>query len=245
MKQLLIVACGILLVLLPNCKKEQGPQVNDGLSIKILSPLDGDSIWNNVSTPVLIEATNDTGTVKVVNLYADYDHIQFIKNPPFESRITAGYYDSGGTVIITAIAEDDGGGKDTAEVECIIKDYKEPYLGAYSFKTIKRNNCFEPPIVDTIYHEGVVRSFIYDDNNIDLYPGIPSWTPSFRKVTVEFSPDQVTTPDVDEDGSMPMIFKSYYIREGSFIGTDSVSIYVRQGGQGANTTYSIRGKKKE
>lgn len=234
------IAAFFLFLALFSCNKEQ---VNSPPEVRFIQPAGNLLIEKDTVLKFLVEADDQDGEIKQVEFLINDYIVQWNHTPPYEYVWHDAKVDNPGVYSIKATAYDDEDATSTAEIEIEIYDYRASFLGDYQFTIITRHwQIGGPTTFDTAYYPGLVRRFVIEDNNDNLFVGDdPNENPN-QKITIQFLANRKITSIINSEGTLTTKSGYHYFHSGSFIHPDTLEFFVGGlGGLGQGYDYSVRG----
>lgn len=144
---------------------------------------------------------------------------------------------------IEVIAYDYSGLKNHVTRQIEINNYRNKYIGKYTFKIIDEQwRLGQATTSTTFYYEGEIRKFIPKDSDHDLYNGNSENENPLEKITIEFNNDTNITSLIDVNGRLTEKHQIHYCHSGGFQTNDTINFTVGcLGGLGGGNTYIVQG----
>lgn len=123
-------------------------------------------------------------------------------------------------------------------------NYRKAFYGDFSFTIIVYNWRMDTGSWwDTLYYEGLVRKYIPEDSDSDLFGPDDSEMNDSKRITIEVrNGDPFITPMIEESGLFFPLSGSHYYHQGLFTDHDHLNFSVTGlGGLGGGCDYYVTG----
>lgn len=224
-----------------SCNKKE--EIIDSPEVHIITPLNNSKIA--VGSTIIIEADpkDNDGLINHVELLVDGVSKQVFDKAPFQYEWKVQHMDVG-MHTIKFMAYDDMNATGASEIQIEVVDFRDAYLGNFSFTIITDSwQMWQPTTYDTSYFNGTIRCYDLTDSANDIYYSNDDTAENpDQKITIEFLPNQRITSLIDTNGVLVNKSGYHYHHGGQFLTDDSIAFYVSGlGGLGAGYNYSVKG----
>lgn len=232
-----------ILIIIISCEKEKN---NQDPTINFIEPDNNLVIEHDTILSIIVEANDEDGVVKKVELLINGTIVKAFDSPPYQYDWHDSKLENEGIYIIKAIAYDDKGASGETELSVEIKDFRTKYLGDFYFKVITESWMLgQPTSYDTSFYNGEIRRYELIDSENDLYTVDDSGENPNEKITIEFKQNTKITSLLNRDGSLISKSGYHYYHQGGFTDIDTIAFTIGGlGGLGGGWNYDIVGIRK-
>lgn len=208
-----------------SCDKEKN---NLNPTVRFIQPENDIVIEHDTVLTIIVDAKDSDGYVTKVNLLINDTIVKEFHSPPYQYYWHGSKLENTGVHTIKAIAYDDKGASDYAEISIEIKDFRIKYLGDFYFKVIKESWMHFEPVAtyDTSFYDGVIRRYELIDSDNDLFSGDDSNENQNEKITIEFKQNTKITSLIDDNGVLIPKSGYHYSHTGKFVHIDTIKFHI-------------------